>query len=139
MELNKAFGICVIIVTHSLFVLSDMPKGNILYLDEGKNVTEEKHLNTFGANVNELLCQSFFLSGGFMGEFAKQRIESLVDYLKGDDDPYWNETKAKETIDLVGDEVIQYQLRQLYAIRFKDSVNYRNWIVNEARKLGLEV
>ncbi len=139
MELNKAFGICVIIVTHSPFVLSDMPKGNILYLDEGKNVTEEKHLNTFGANVNELLCQSFFLSGGFMGEFAKQRIESLVDYLKGDDDPYWNETKAKETIDLVGDEVIQYQLRQLYAIRFKDSVNYRNWIVNEARKLGLEV
>ena len=138
-ELNKAFGICVIIVTHSPFVLSDMPKGNILYLDEGKNVTEEKHLNTFGANVNELLCQSFFLSGGFMGEFAQQRIKSLVDYLKGDDDPYWNETKAKETIDLVGDEVIQYQLRQLYAIRFKDSVNYRNWIVNEARKLGLEV
>ena len=71
-ELNKAFGICVIIVTHSPFVLSDMPKGNLLYLDEGKNVTKEKHLNTFGANVNELLCQSFFLSGGFMGEFAKQ-------------------------------------------------------------------
>ena len=102
-------------------------------------MTEEKHLNTFGANVNELLCQSFFLSDGFMGEFAKQRIKSLVDYLKGDDDPYWNETKAKETIDLVGDEVIQYQLRQLYAMRFKDSVNYRNWIVNEARKLGLEI
>ena len=139
MELNKAFGICVIIVTHSPFVLSDMPKGNILYLDEGKNVTEEKHLNTFGANVNELLCQSFFLSDGFMGEFAQQRIKSLVDYLKGDDDPYWNETKAKETIDIVGDEVIQYQLRQLYAIRFKDSMNYRNWIVNEARKLGLKV
>lgn len=138
MELNKTFGICVIIVTHSPFVLSDMPKGNILYLDEGKNVTVEKHLNTFGANVNELLCQSFFLSGGFMGEFAKQKIESLVTFLKSEaTNDYWNAENAKEVIDLVGDEVIQYQLRQLYTAKFKDSEYYRNWIASEARRLGL--
>lgn len=137
-ELNKAFGICVIIVTHSPFVLSDMPKGNILYLDEGKNVTADKHLNTFGANVNELLCQSFFLSGGFMGEFAKQKIESLVTFLKSEaTNDYWNAESAKKVIDLVGDEVIQYQLRQLYAAKFKDSEYYRNWIASEARRLGL--
>lgn len=137
-ELNKAFGICVIIVTHSPFVLSDMPKGNILYLDEGKNVTADKHLNTFGANVNELLCQSFFLSGGFMGEFVKQKIESLVTFLKSEaTNDYWNAESAKKVIDLVGDEVIQYQLRQLYAAKFKDSEYYRNWIASEARRLGL--
>ena len=38
--LNKAFGICVVVVTHSPFVLSDMPKGNILYLDEGDGYHE---------------------------------------------------------------------------------------------------
>jgi len=137
-ELNKAFGICIVVVTHSPFVLSDMPKGNILYLDNGYNVTSEKHLNTFGANVNELLCQSFFLSGGFMGEFAKRKIESLVTFLKSDTtNDYWNAERAKEIIDLVGDEVIQYQLRQLYAAKYKDSEYYRNWIASEARRLGL--
>lgn len=139
-ELNKFFGICILIVTHSPFVLSDMPKGNILYLDEGKNVTEEKHLNTFGANVNELLCQSFFLSGGFMGEFAKQRIESLVKFLKSDKpNEEWNAENAKELIELVGDEVIQYQLRQLYAAKFGGLESYRNWIASEARRLGMGV
>ena len=136
--LNKAFGICVVVVTHSPFVLSDMPKGNILYLDEGRNVTAEKHLNTFGANVNELLCQSFFLSSGFMGEFAMRKIESLVKYLHSDDpDEFWNENKAKNVIELVGDEVIKYQLRQLYAAKFKDSEDYKNWIAREARRLGV--
>lgn len=137
-KLNENFRICIIVVTHSPFVLSDMPKGNILYLKDGCNITNEKHLNTFGANVNELLCQSFFLSGGFMGEFAKRRIESLVKFLKNDvpnDD--WNEESAKGLIDLVGDEVIQYQLRLLYAVKFKETDNYRNWIASEAKKLGL--
>ena len=128
----------MVVVTHSPFVLSDMPKGNILYLDEGRNVTAEKHLNTFGANVNELLCQSFFLSSGFMGEFAMRKIESLVKYLHSDDpDEVWNENKAKNVIELVGDEVIKYQLRQLYAAKFKDSEDYKNWIAREARRLGV--
>ena len=139
-KLNKGFRIFVIVVTHSPFVLSDMPKGNILYLDNGKNVTSEKHLNTFGANVNELLCQSFFLSGGFMGEFAKQRIESLVKFLKSDKpNEEWNAENAKELIELVGDEVIQYQLRQLYAAKFGGLESYRNWIASEARRLGMGV
>lgn len=139
-KLNKGCRIFVIVVTHSPFVLSDMPKGNILYLDNGKNVTSEKHLNTFGANVNELLCQSFFLSGGFMGEFAKQRIESLVKYLKSDKpNEEWNAKNAKELIELVGDEVIQYQLRQLYAAKFGGLESYRNWIASEARRLGMGV
>lgn len=137
-ELNKSFGIFVIVVTHSPFVLSDVPKENILYLDNGYNVTNEKHLNTFGANVNELLCQSFFLSDGFMGEFAKNKIVSLLDYLENDiTNDYWTEEKAKEVISIVGDEVIQHQLRQLFAARFKNSDYYRNWIAREAKRLGI--
>ena len=138
-HLSTHFGIQVIVVTHSPFVLSDIPKGNILYLDDGVNITKKKDLNTFGANVNELLNQSFFLSGGFMGEFAKGKIESLVKYLKkeGDEDK-WDEIKAKELIDMVGDELIQYQLQQLYAVRFKDSGHYRNWIEQEAIRLGIK-
>ena len=137
-RLDQELGINVIVMTHSPFVLSDIPKENILYLDNGENVTGEKRLNTFGANINELLHQSFFLSGGFMGEFAKEKIESLVNYLKDDkNDADWNEETAKKIIDMVGDEVIHYQLQQLYARKFRDSDRYREWIKNEASRLGL--
>lgn len=137
-KLNKAFNINVLIVTHSPFVLSDIPKENILYLKEGKNVTKDVELNTFGANVNELLAQSFFLSGGFMGEYAKSKIESLVDFLKDDENKdEWNEQTARDLIDIVGDEVIQYQLRQLYARKYPGSDHYRDWIKNEAIRLGI--
>ena len=137
-KLNETFDINVIIVTHSPFVLSDIPKGNILYLAKGENVTDKIGLNTLGANVNELLNQSFFLSGGFMGEFAKVKIESLVKYMnEGVNDDGWNEENAKTFMDLVGDEVIRYQLQQLYTKRFGNSEFYRNWIRQEAQRLGL--
>lgn len=75
-----------------------------------------------------------------MGEFAKQRIESLVKYLKSDiPNEEWNAENAKELIELVGDEVIQYQLRQLYAAKFGGLESYRNWIASEARRLGMGV
>lgn len=139
MKLNQTFGIDVLIATHSPFVLSDIPKGNVLYLDEGKNVTEEKCLNTFGANVNELLCHSFFLEGGFMGEFAKNKIDSLVRFLKDDsNEDNWDDKSAKELIDVVGDEVIQLQLRRIYARRFNESEYYRDWIEKEAIRLGIK-
>lgn len=138
-RLNKEFGINVIIVTHSPFVLSDLPKGNILYLENGENVTSKKKLNTFGANVNELLCQSFFLSGGFMGEFAKKKIESLANSLQNENQyGIWDEMNAMDLIDVVGDEVIQYQLQQMFSKKFKNSEAYRNWIKKEARRLGLK-
>ena len=73
-----------------------------------------------------------------MGELAKKRIVSLVRYLNGDsDEDRWNEQTAKQLIEMVGDEVIRYQLHQMYARRFKDSEHYRNWIESEARRLGI--
>ena len=75
-----------------------------------------------------------------MGEFAKMKIESLVKYLKNEgENDIWDVEKARNLIELVGDEVIQFQLRQLFAMKFKDSEYYRNWIKREARRLGIGV
>lgn len=140
-KLNKSFSYDIIIVTHSPFVLSDIPKENILFLKEGKNVTETMCLNTFGANINELLAESFFLSGGFMGEFAKTKIESLVEYLQNGEpqgDIAWNRESAIETINAIGDEVIRLQLRSMFAKRFEsDQDSYADWLRNECNRLGI--
>ena len=50
-----------------------------------------------------------------------------------------DEEKAKAIIEIVGDDVIQYQLHQLFASHFKDNEYYREWITKEARRLGIEL
>ena len=64
------------IATHSPFILSDIPNCNIMYLEDGK----QKHdiLETFGANMHDILRHSFFLKEGFIGEFARKKIEVIL-------------------------------------------------------------
>lgn len=64
----------LLIVTHSPFILSDIPQSNILYLQNGKQIkSNDMDVNPFGANVNDVLAQSFFLNKGFVGDFAKKK------------------------------------------------------------------
>lgn len=69
-------NINVILVTHSPFVLSDIPKTNVLFLTSGIP-NYDMQMNTFGANIHSLLKNGFFLPGLPMGEFAHQKIDSF--------------------------------------------------------------
>ena len=77
-----------IFTTHSPFLLSDIPKQNIIFLDTDKKgnckvvdgLKEKKQ--TFGANIHTLLSDSFFMEDGLMGEFAKSKINEIIDFHK---------------------------------------------------------
>lgn len=71
-------GINILFLTHSPFILSDIPSQNILKLEEGAVKSNETSENTFGANIHDLLAKDFFLKDGFIGEFAKQKIEDII-------------------------------------------------------------
>lgn len=109
----------VIIATHSPFILSDIPQSNILYLEEGKDVSDTIKVNPFGANINDILRQSFFLKNGFVGEFAKRKILSMVDYLssnfKKNKKEWTKEVSIEDFIkNKIGEEIIRDQLDSLY-------------------------
>ena len=70
---NKKFHI--IITSHSPFILSDLPKNNVIFLKNGKQVDVD--INPFGANIHTLLSHGFFMQDGLMGEFAKGKIEEI--------------------------------------------------------------
>ncbi|MGE8340326.1 MAG: AAA family ATPase [Flavobacterium sp.] len=79
-------NIQLIISTHSPFLVSDLPKENIIFLKKDKNKMTEisdikNHKLTFGANINDILANDFFLQNGFMGEFANEIIESIIGVL----------------------------------------------------------
>lgn len=120
MKLNKKFDINVIITTHSPFVLSDIPQDNIMYLKEGHQLTDDEIKaeginNPFCANINDILHQSFFLQKGFVGEFARNRVISLVDFLNGDENADgWTQEKARAFINKIGEPLVREQLLGIY-------------------------
>lgn len=96
LRLSKIKSVSVIIVTHSPFVLSDIPITNILALKEGKPV--EGELQSFGANIHDLLNSNFFMIEGSRGKFAEWVIGEIINAL----DIY---KKTKETNDIKNDMI----------------------------------
>ncbi len=78
-NVNSKFNL--LLATHSPFILSDIPSQNVLKLKDGKPVAGDS-INSFGANIHDLLADEFFLDKGFMGEFAKEKINSLIKFLQ---------------------------------------------------------
>lgn len=120
MRLNEKFDINVIITTHSPFVLSDIPQRNIMYLKGGRQMTEDELeaeyvTNPFCANINDILNQSFFLDKGFTGEFARNKVLSLANYLEGNgNSDGWSAEKARAFIHEIGEPLLREQLMEIY-------------------------
>lgn len=70
---KNLYGVNIILATHSPFLLSDIPHSNVLCL--GEDTMNVK--GTLGANIIELLGDSFFLSS-VIGNVASREIQKIV-------------------------------------------------------------
>lgn len=80
MHFKHIKSIQIIFVTHSPFILSDIPTENILALK--KDCTETKELKTFSANIYDILNTSFFMEEGAIGDYAQWIIQFVLKRLK---------------------------------------------------------
>lgn len=124
----KEKEIHIIITSHSPFILSDIPKENVIFLDkykknedknqkEGncKNVTKDIKLKTFGANIHTLLSDGFFMSDGLMGEFAKSKITEILDFLNDIEElKTIQEKQIKPIIESIGEDFLREKLLKMY-------------------------
>ncbi|MFT4170413.1 MAG: AAA family ATPase [Dysgonomonas sp.] len=81
MKFENIKGIHIIFVTHSPFIISDIPKSNILFLGEKAIPAKIEPMKTFGANIHAMLKSSFFLRDGTMGvntEIIVKRVISRI-------------------------------------------------------------
>ncbi len=123
LELRAIRSINLCFVTHSPFILSDIPHSNILFLDDkGYPEKSTEQIKTFGGNIHELLAHSFFLNNGFIGEFAKNKIQSVIDFLKSEEKTS-NESRNKESvfqeIQIVGEPFLKDKLMEMYYEKFE--------------------
>ena len=118
------------VTTHSPFILSDIPMENILYLSQGVTQDSSNFINPFGANINNILSQSFFLENGFMGAFAQEKINSLIEFLTMEkrETKEWNMEKAKWMIERIGEPLISQQLWIMYDKKFVDVIRIQREI-----------
>ncbi len=121
-RLNRIKCVNILFSTHSPFILSDIPSSNILRLemnDNGKAIPSKDNYETFGANIHDLLANDFFLEDGFMGEFAKNKINKIVDELN---DRIKNKKEISEDrfieiekiIQLIGEPILKNSLNGLF-------------------------
>lgn len=77
LKMDSCSGVNITLITHSPFVLSDIPSSNILYLSRNKD--DMLSHSTFAANIHDLFDDAFFLPNT-MGTIAQRKVEELVDY-----------------------------------------------------------
>lgn len=136
LELNFSdYKYHLIITSHSPFILSDLPKENVIFLEkykkdedknqkEGncKNATKDIELKTFGANIHTLLSNGFFMSDGLMGEFAKSKITEILEYLNDTKNKVIlktiQEKQIKPIIESIGEDFLRNKLLDLYYKKF---------------------
>lgn len=93
----------VMIITHSPFVLSDIPLKQILFLEGG--IQKEKKLKTFGGNVGEMLYDSFFMDST-IGKFAEEKIKKIIKCIYNGELSK-EDAVVKDVFDCIGDPVLK--------------------------------
>lgn len=121
-NLNQISSINILLITHSPFILSDIPNQNILFLsDMGAPDSSRENTKTFGGNIHELLGNSFFLNNGFIGEFAKNRIQTIIDKLNInlkskssiiEKNALWSE------IQIIGEPFLKQKLEEMFYLKY---------------------
>ena len=102
------------LVTHSPFVLSDIPRSNVLVLSDKEQMEGE----TFCANIHEMLGQSFFMEYS-MGQIAQEEVECIFSrynaILSGNNQPITEEEwqRFQYVSSIVGDEYLHSALERV--------------------------
>lgn len=81
MMLNHIMAIHICLVTHSPFILSDVPHTCVLPLRKDDKEIDVQ-LPTFAANIYDMFKNSFFMTEGTIGSFAQTVIDKILLSLK---------------------------------------------------------
>jgi len=154
-ELYKIKAINFCFVSHSPFILSDIPKENIMFLEniDNKAVQILDDKSTFGANIHDLLKDGFFMKKGSIGEFAKNRITKTIKWLnlireenhkkeksiKNDFELLLKESGYhKNIIEIIDEPIIKTKLLEMYSEIFGNEERKKN-IQYEIARLNNEL
>lgn len=116
----------IIFTSNSPIVISDLPRENIVFLENIEGLCSVRKNNTFrdtfGANVHTLLSDSFFMKNDIIGEFAREKITKIIYILNKSDEEFKDWVKnnrvdlknIKKEISIIGEDLIRNKLTEMY-------------------------
>ncbi|MDP8200833.1 MAG: AAA family ATPase [Candidatus Tenebribacter burtonii] len=111
----------IILTSNKPICTSDLPANNVIRL----NITDydkdnwpiievmKNDLQPFGANIYSLYKDGFFLNEGFIGMFAKNKIQEVIKWLN-DENNFENENTIKKVIKIIGEPVLREKLKMMF-------------------------
>lgn len=104
-----------ILTSHSPFLVSDLPRENLVFLNKNNDEIFEitswnNDFKTFGGNLGELYIDAFFMEGNLISRFAAGKIQDIVNKINKKmiitmDD--------KKVIQMIGEDLIRTQINNL--------------------------
>ena len=122
-DLNNINSISLFFITHSPFILSEIPSSNLMLLkrDSDKKTIQinDSNLKTFGANIHELLSENFFLDNT-IGEYAYIIIKNIIMFLNNEDSQFkWeNKHELYSIITEIGEPFLRNKLLEIFNRKF---------------------
>jgi ABC-type dipeptide/oligopeptide/nickel transport system ATPase component len=106
----------LILTSHSPFLLSDLPKQCVTIIDNDSSFIKEDgfklEIDTFAGNIYNLYAQPFFLENRTVSDFARRKLVKIFGIIENENRTREDIMLAKRLSDLVGDEVLNYQLNK---------------------------
>lgn len=133
------YNIHLILTSHSPFILSDIPKSNILFLKDGKNINSEVDINPFGANIHTLLSHGFFMKNGLMGEFAKDKINEAIKYLNQKTLTKEELAYCENIVSIIGEPILKRQLQKMLDSKRLSKIDKIDLIEKQIKELQEEL
>ena len=126
-SMHDQINLQIILTSNSPFLISDLPKINVTFLKrksnrELENVHLEDQKQTFASNIHSLFTDSFFVEHGLIGEFAKSKIDYVINILQNDKISNLDEkekTKIQNIIEIIGEPVIRNKLLNMLEDQLK--------------------
>jgi ABC-type multidrug transport system ATPase subunit len=121
----KTLSLQIILITHSPFVLSDIPCNNVLYLKDGKSFNEER-TESFGANIFELLRDNFYLNDGPIGVHSYNTLKEMFKLLNKKRINNSDFTSVKNMTQYIGEPFLKQELKRLIYLKENENDSISN-------------
>lgn len=124
LDLKEGNKIQIIFTTHDALTLSDMPNKNIIYISKNIETGKSNILDcnsylrptkSFGANITDLLSDSFFINDGLMGDFAKNKIQEVINWLNSEEIDLSKKDNYKKIIEIIDEPILRRKLSEMYS------------------------
>ena len=132
---GKEKKIQLIFTTHSPYMLSDIKPGNGIMIEKNQDTgySEGKILqNTFAKNIQEIMKEN--LIDNIYGDFALEKIDSMISRLNGEEVQKGNEEELLKEIHLISEPILRNKLLEMYDKKYNTS---EFSIEKQLLKLGL--